>query len=198
MTELEARQIMGINDNAGFDETKQVYEKTLQKLRNKIVPGNDMSVRHEAERKITQLITAWESLKRTYAGASHQQSMPQYASAPAYTSINQKQIEIAGIWIAGFFMLIILIVCMSAYSNYKQKRMAQFRVLSVPWCDVELDGRKIGQSGQIEAFKVMEGKHYLVLRSNEKLIDKYFKIKRRGRLLIKVNFDRRTVYVSNE
>ena len=76
MSEFEARQIIGISDSAGFAEARQAYEDMLQKLRVNMLPGNPMAKRVEAERKISQLITAWEVLKKTYSAGGYPQPAP--------------------------------------------------------------------------------------------------------------------------
>lgn len=204
MTKLEAMQIIGIDTNTSFAEAQQIYEENLQKLRLQMLAGNPSSKRVETERMISRLLTAWEVINKTYSTSSYQQPAAQHAQAPqvspsttyANTSPSiSRQAQIAGILIAVFFMFAVFIICISAYGSYKQRRMAQLRVLSVPWCNVDIDGKSAGQSGQIEAFKVIEGKHYLVFKSKGNLLTKKIKIKRGQNILIKVNFNRRKVDV---
>jgi len=205
MSEFEARQIIGISDSAGFAEARQAYEDMLQKLRVNMLPGNPMAKRVEAERKISQLITAWEVLKKTYSAGGYPQPAAQYTQAPTTmppavfgSSSIPGQVQIAGIAIAVLFMFIILITCMYSCRSYKQSRMAQLRVLSAPWCYVEIDGKSVGQSGQVDAFKIIEGTHRLTFKSNGRVQTESIKIKRGQSFIAKVNFARSVVYVSSE
>ena len=205
MSEVEARQIIGISNNAGFAEAEQAYDNLLHKLRLKILPGNNAAKRVEAERKISQLMTAWEVLQKTYSAGGYPQPAAQYTQTPTAmppavfgSSSIPGQVQIAGIAIAALFMFIILITCMNSCRSYKQSRMAQLRILSVPWCYVEIDGKSVGQSGQVDAFKIIEGTHRLTFKSNGRVQTESIKIKRGQSFIAKVNFARSTVYVSSE
>jgi preprotein translocase subunit Sec63 len=126
MTEVEAKQIIGISDSAGFAEAKQVCEDMLQELRLKMLPGNTMAKRVEAERKISQIITAWEVLNKTYSAGGYPQPVPQYTQVPTampsavFGSLStQRQVQIAGILVTTVLGLVVIAFIISSNSSYK-------------------------------------------------------------------------------
>jgi len=110
------------------------------------------------------------------------------------TSSLQKPAVITSFLIAALMMVFITFLCFSAYaqpeektkeeSNYTadpeiktrykvvsqpqetihKKTSAQLRVLSVPWCYVQIDDQYLGTSGQAKSFELTDGKHVLILQ----------------------------------
>ena len=76
--------------------------------------------------------------------------------------------------------------------------MARMRVLSVPWCEVELDGRPFGASGQSAAFEVSEGTHTLVLQRNGKVLTRKITLRAGRQAVVKVDFKGERVYVDQQ
>jgi hypothetical protein len=72
------------------------------------------------------------------------------------------------------------------------------RVLSVPWCEVELDGRPLGASGQLAAFEVSEGPHKLVLKRNGKVLTRTIALPAGRQTIVKIDFEGGQVHVDQQ
>jgi hypothetical protein len=75
---------------------------------------------------------------------------------------------------------------------------AKLRVLSVPWCQVEVDGRALGPSGQLHAFELTEGKHALRLVRGSQAVSRDVVIDGASETVVKVQFDAGIVHVGHE
>ena len=70
-----------------------------------------------------------------------------------------------------------------------KREPARLRVLSVPWCEVAIDGKAFGSSGQAKAFELSEGRHELVLRRNEKVLTRSIRLYGGQQVVVKVLFE---------
>jgi len=77
-----------------------------------------------------------------------------------------------------------------------EKPMVRMRVLSVPWCYVEVDGKSLGPSGQAEAFEVREGPHKLRLFRGNKVLTKTIELTKGSHVVVKAQFDKDRIDVS--
>ena len=72
---------------------------------------------------------------------------------------------------------------------------ARIRVWSVPWCNVRADGRQLGPSGQLDAFELSKGFHYLEFSRGNKTLRCSLNLKPDTQTLLKVQFDKEAVHV---
>jgi hypothetical protein len=82
-------------------------------------------------------------------------------------------------------------------SKARQIVTGNFRVLSVPWCQVELDGRGLGPSGQADYFTVPAGKRQLVLQRDGKKMTTTINIPQDRLILVKADFEKGVIDVSS-
>ena len=79
-----------------------------------------------------------------------------------------------------------------------KKAKEHLRVLSVPWCYVEIDGKPLGPSGQAKPFEVTEGKHTLTFRRNGRILTKKIDVPKGQKILVKATLDKGIINVIQE
>lgn len=100
--------------------------------------------------------------------------------------------------IAAFLILLVVILCTRNYSDYKARSMGLLRVISVPWCDVELDGKQLGPSGQVEAFRAVKGNHKLVFRKRDKILTTNIQLSKDKLTTVNVQFKEGEIHVKQQ
>ena len=75
---------------------------------------------------------------------------------------------------------------------------ARLRVLSVPWCHVEIDGRSVGPSGQAEAFELQAGAHQLRLRCENRVLSHRLVLEPAQRVKVWVQFEKGKIHVTTK
>lgn len=116
------------------------------------------------------------------------------ASAPA---LPNRAVAISFL-IAAVMMLAVVLLCVRTSATAKPQKSAQFRVLSAPWCQVELDGKAFGPSGQAKAFEVTEGRHTLTLRRNDNVLTNTLQLPPGQETLVWVQFEKGQIDVSQQ
>jgi hypothetical protein len=104
----------------------------------------------------------------------------------------------ASFLIAAVMMLAVVLLCVRTSATGKPQKSAQFRVLSAPWCQVDLDGKALGPSGQAKAFEVTEGRHTLTLRRNGQVLRSALQLSRGLETLVWVQFEKGQIDVSQQ
>lgn len=80
----------------------------------------------------------------------------------------------------------------------KKKLPAQLRVLSVPWCQVELAGKSLGPSGQAAAFQQEAGEYELTLRRNNRSLTRTIRLYEGQQTIVWVQFEKGEIHVKQE
>lgn len=78
------------------------------------------------------------------------------------------------------------------------KPPAQLRILSVPWCQVELAGKSLGPSGQIMAFQQEAGEYELTLRRNNRTLTRTIRLYEGQQTTVWVQFEKGEIRVEQE
>ena len=100
--------------------------------------------------------------------------------------------------IAAVMMLAVVLLCVGTSATGKSQKSAQLRVLSAPWCQVELDGKALGPSGQAKAFEATEGRHTLTLRRDGKVLRSDLQLSQGQDTLVWVQFEKGQIDVSQQ
>jgi hypothetical protein len=95
-------------------------------------------------------------------------------------------------------MLVVVLLCVGTSATGKPQKLAQLRVLSAPWCQVELDGKALGPSGQAKAFEATEGRHTLTLRRNSRVLTSALQLPPGQETLVWVQFEKGKIDVSQQ
>jgi len=201
MTLEESIIVLGVGKNSNHQLIEQAYKNNLRKLQLQLTAGQSLSVRKQAEHKISQLENAIDVARHTVA----QQTLPLPSQASIPSTIGQPVTSIPTSWwaipnkvfvysagLAAATILLVVLLCAARAAGNK----AEFRVFSVPWCYVELDGRALGTSGQVEAFKVTPGVHTITLRTDSDVITKEMEFHKDKPAMLKVKFQDRRAYVT--
>ena len=218
MTIDQAYRVIGVSRNSTRSQVEQAYKSKLQNLHLQMIPGQPLAVRQRAEQQVAHLKTALEVLQmvaaqayghpwanapttaqpQPAAGFPQQQSGGQgWTQSSTVTPLSNRAVVMSFL-IAGFIMLVIILLCFDAFATSKGKKSAQLRVLSVPWCYVEIDGKKLGSSGQPKPFELVEGKHKLNLRRNNKVLTRKIQLTRGSHTVVKAQFEKGRINVSQE
>jgi hypothetical protein len=219
MTTAEAYGVLGVNPICNITEIEKTYIKKFNELRLQAQYGNLITVRNTAQQKMAQLKDAFEHLKKQHMqiparAAAVPQGFPQPFLIPPAQHVNtaargpganprgalplSNRHVAASFIIAGLMMLVVILFSISASGSFKPKPIASLRVLSVPWCYVAIDGKRLGESGQPEAFKVSEGTHELKLWMNNKVLTRRIELKEGSNVVVKAQFDKGTVNVGEQ
>lgn len=219
MTRAEAYAVLGINPNCSLPEIEKAYIDNFNKLRLQAQYGNLVSVRNNAQQQMAHLKDAWEYLKKHHVQipvcpAARPQGFNQPPPIPPAQQFNTTARQprtnpfgtmplanrhlAASFIIAGSMMLVVILSSISALGGFKTKPTASLRVFSVPWCYVEIDGKKFGESGQPEPFEIIEGRHTIKLKREGYLLTKNFKLRKGQRILVKAHLDKGIINVIQE
>lgn len=199
----EARQLLGVSSQATRAEIEQAFLDKQQQLQAQLAAGNPLTVRLRAQGDLSRLPVARDVLLRVASSpvpqpVSPQPSMPAgFQGMPRFVSLlNANHVAFLMSWIiAAVGMGFVAVSCLRAVSN---RPTAQFRVLSVPWSEVHVDGKSVGPSGQSRPFEVPSGRRVLRLERDGKVIQKRVNFSDKRPTVIRVNFDRGDVYVSQD
>ena len=217
MTVNEAYRIIGVSNGSSRSQIECAYKAKCQKLQRQLVAGQSLTTRQKAEQQISELAAAWDVLKNTPPqGSGHSsthkqaQTQPQQAGSPLPPLGRQQNrcgsptampltnhALVVSFVIAAVVMLFVIVLCVNASVNHSKSRMAQLRVLSVPWCNVKVDGKKLGPSGQAKVFKVVEGKHKLKLQRGNRVLTKKIQLIRDRQTTVRVQFEKGWINVSH-
>lgn len=219
MTVSQACRILNVKAGCSRREIEQVYKARLQLLQLQLVAGRPLAVREKAEHDIAQLKTACEFLmQKAGNGAQSHPRHPQKhpVSMPVGGSPRQtpaRRTRVASQWavapisnsgvltsflIAAMVMLGVILLCSGSLVSENSNKTAKLRVLSVPWCYVEIDGKPMGSSGQAEARALQEGRHRFVLRRDNMVLSRSVYLPKDSLTIIKVGFEEGTIDVSRE
>ena len=220
MTLDEAYSVLGISRHLAVGEAQQVYQSRLKQLQLKLGVCTSPSDRQITQDMIKQLIQAWQMIQGHAAtsnpapsAASSTTSAPQTpiprthsntsrhsanTSASASTTKVSPQSVVIALAIAAISMFLVITLCRCSYSDYKVRSTATLRVISVPWCEVELDGEKLGPSGQPKAFEIVQGRHKLTLCRGNKTLMKDIRLHKNKLTVVKVQFRKGDINVNQE
>ena len=217
MTLDQAYKVLGVGRHTAFADIQQAYQSRLKQLQLKLSACTSPSDRKIAQDLIKQLVEAWTIIQKNTPQnnivppiASPKTSAPQTKiplprpktsrhsnnthTSASTTNVSTKSVVIA-LAIAAFLMLMVITLCTCSYSDYKARSMGMLRVISIPWCEVELDGKSLGPSGQVGAFNVVKGKHKLVLRKGDKTLIKQIQTEKDKLTTVTVQFKQGDIYV---
>ena len=213
MTLNEAYNLLGVSRHAAFADIQQAYQSRLKQFQLKLSACTNPSDRQIAQDKIKQLTETMVVIQKNMPQSSTippitnqnttvpQTKIPrphfktnQHSTSASTTKISAQSVIIS-LGIAAFLMLLMAILCTCSYSDYKARSMGMLRVISVPWCEVELDGKSLGPSGQPKAFKVVKGNHKLVLRKGDKTLVKRIRLDKDKLTVVNVQFKQGQIYV---
>ena len=215
MTPDVAYKVIGVQKGSSISLIEQAYKCKLQKLHRQMIPGQPLPVRQKAERQVIELKNAWEVLKNIpqqgfkspqpkkkhlqpqKPAASFTQKQPTVQPLPVFGRISSRpNLHVAASFaVAAVMMILVVALCYGSLGKSNEAQTAYLRVLAVPWCSVEIDGRKLGSSGQPEPFKVREGSHKLKLSRNNKILTKEIELIRSMQTIVKAQFDKGMINV---
>ena len=220
MTLDEAYSVLGISRHSAFGDAEQAYKGRLKQLHLKLSVCTSPPDRQLTQDMIKQLIEAWQLIQGHAAtsnpappAANPKRSTSQTpiprphsntskrstnSNAPASTTRVSPQSVVIALAIAAILMFLVMSLCKCSYSDYKARSTATLRVISVPWCEVELDGEKLGDSGQPKAFEVVQGKHKLTFRKGDKTLMKDIRLYKNKLTVVKVQFSKGEVNVDQQ
>ena len=225
MTRNEAYKILGVATTSGIDQIEEAYKTGLRKCQLQLVAGQPLSVRQDAQERIVNIEEAWQLLKNQTSRNSTSQPVNTHRTRVNYFGWHMPlgiSPRTAGFFVALILMGSISALCMYSlgYETYVKNTetiktyatnsaasepmiasnppKAHLRVLAVPWCYVEMDGRTLGASGQLAAFQVSEGNHTLVLRRNGKILTKNVLLQGAYLTVISVDFERGIILVERK
>jgi hypothetical protein len=93
-------------------------------------------------------------------------------------------------------MLLVALLSIGASGGSRTKESASLRVLSVPWCNVEINGKSAGPSGQAEPFVVTAGTHRFTFRRGKKSFSEKLQLEPGEQICFKVQFEKGRINVS--
>lgn len=206
----QAYRIIGITNGASLQQVEQAYKACRKKLQLQLRSCMSPQDRRFIEQQIQLLTEAWDFVcnHASAQGAKTQQqaspsplplpiSPPLSVSPPpastgsaGFAAAYQKYALIFCLSIAAFFILLVCIICFTSTASFTSGNYCQLRVLSVPWCYVEINGKAMGTSGQPKAFKLTKGIHTIMLQRNGKILTKDINLIRGDTAVMKVQFDR--------
>jgi len=99
MNNADAYRILGFSRSVDFKSIEQAYQKKSRDLQRKIVPGNPLSVRQQAQKDLAQLASAWNTLK-TAAPKKQKRTTP-----AKWSATNRRPHGLADRWEAFFSLL---------------------------------------------------------------------------------------------
>ena len=220
MTLDEAYSVLGISRHSAFGDAEQAYKDCLKQLQLKLGVCTNRPDRQLTQEMIKQLMEAWRMIRGHAApnnpappAANPKTSAPQTRVPRPYPNTNRHstntnasasttKVSPQSVFIAlaatAFLMFLVIILCRYSYSDYKARSTATLRVISVPWCEVELDGEKLGDSGQPKAFEVVQGKHKLTFRKGDKTLMKDIRLYKNKLTVVKVQFSKGEVNVDQQ
>lgn len=226
MTIGEAYRVVGARTDSDSVELEWIYRARLQKLQRLLIPGHPVAIRQQAQQQVAELAQAWEVLQKHVVRCYPPPDRRTYSGVGAATWLPPRMVEMGvGFLIMAAIMCVITSLCFTQVPLNRSMRksapaepkkeilrvathpvvppivetpMARMRVLSVPWCEVELDGRPFGASGQSAAFEVSEGTHTLVLQRNGKVLTEKIILRAGRQAVVKVNFEGGRVHVDQQ
>jgi hypothetical protein len=226
MTVAEAYRVMGARADSDSVELERIYRARLQKLQRLLIPGHLVAIRQQAQQQVAELAQAWEVLQKHVVRRCPPPDRRTYSGAGATTWSPPRMVEMGvGFLITAAIMCVITSLCFTQAPLNRSMRksvpakpkeeiprvatrpvappivetpMARMRVLSVPWCEVELDGRPFGPSGQSAAFEVSEGTHTLVLQRNGMVLTRKITLRAGRQSVVKIDFEGERVYVDQQ
>ena len=220
MTLDEAYTVLGVSRYSALADIQQAYQSCLKQLQLRLSTCTSPLDRQKVQNMIKQLVEALGVIQKNAAQnnpvppitnqktSAPQTSIPRPRSGtnrhPKNTHTSPSTTQVSGqnaiipLGIATFLMLLVAILCTSSYSNYKAKSMGMLRVISVPWCEVELDGKSLGPSGQQKAFIVVKGNHKLVLRKGDRTLIKRIRLDKDKLTIVNVQFKQGHIYVKQQ
>ena len=226
MTVVDAYRVVGARTESDSVELERIYRAKLQKLQRFLIPGHSVAIRQQAQQQVVELAEAWEVLQKHVVRVYPPPDRRTYSGANATTWSPQRMVEMGvGFLITAAIMCVITSLCFTQAPLNRSMRksapaelekeiprvathpvappivqtpMARMRVLSVPWCEVELDGRSLGASGQSAAFEVSEGNHTLVLQRNGKVLTRKITLRTGQQSVVKIDFEGGQVHVNQQ
>jgi hypothetical protein len=226
MTVDQAYHVVGARTDSDSVELERLYRIRLQKLQRLLIPGHPMAIRQQAQQQISELAEAWELLQKHVVRSSPPRNHRHYSGASDTAWSLPRMVEMGtGFVIVAAIMCVITLLCFTQASLSRsmnkgttaelgkntlhvtnhpsvtpivQTPMAMMRVLSAPWCEVELDGRPLGASGQLAAFEVSGGTHTLAMRRNSKVLTRQITLRAGQQTVVKIDFEGGQVYVDQQ
>jgi len=226
MTVAQAYRVVGARTDINSVELERIYRARLQKVQRLLIPGHPVAIRQQAQQQVAELAQAWEVLQKHVVKCYPPPARRTYSGAGATTRSSPRMVEMGvGFLITAAIMCVITSLCFTQAPLNRsmgksvpaepkkeiprvathpvappivEKPMARMRVLSVPWCEVKLDGRPFGASGQSAAFEVSEGTHTLVLQRNGKVLTKKITLWAGRQTVIKIDFEGGQAHVDQQ
>jgi len=218
MTIIQAYTIIGVTKNDDMAKIEMAYRQKLKKLQLQLTTGQSLPIRQRALHQIEQLSSAMEVIQNNPPQPNTPQSARSQRRDRSQNNANSKQTqdtwrelfdlfgvnqspspkEFVGAILIFMTIMGILFMCLNASSSHTQDKPALLRVISVPWCHVELDGESLGTSGQAKAFELSEGKYCLTFRNNNETLTKTIKLYNGRQALVKVQFEKGYINVDYE
>lgn len=188
----QAMTILGIDQTADLEQVKRVYITLINNAKSKTV-GKNHNRRKQYEQQITEITTAFEIVKKHLENSS--QPLP--TAAQNVITYDKNVIAMAFVLIVLVFSVLVPMLI----GNSIRKRIydqSDVRVISVPWCDVYIDGEYAGKSGRPQPFKISTGKHRFVFKRGPEALVKKIKTKKDVEMVIFVNIKRKRIDVREQ
>ena len=213
MTLDDAYIFLGLDNRCSFVNVEREYKEQLRKLNCQLSRSLSPQDRQKNMKETKNLKEAWEIIQqhvRNNPGGQnttnpagpqpHDPSANRSGSTNASaTSWTWPQFVIpASFLLVAVMTLMVILAGRKEYSDYSKKAVVEFRVLSVPWCYVEVDGISLGPSGQAKPFFAMKGKHTFTFRGNNKRFSRDLRLNQGKVATINVQFAKERVYVVHE
>lgn len=100
--------------------------------------------------------------------------------------------------LAAAVMLLVVVLCVGPSISLERQKTARLRVLSVPWSYVEVDGKSLGPSGQVDAFALRPGDHEVVLRRGDRVLSRTVHLLENSETVIKAQLEKGQIDVANK
>ena len=210
MTLDEAYTFLGLDNRCSFVNVEREYKEQLQKLHSQLsrsLSPQDRKRNMEDTKNLKEALDIIQRHARNNPGGQNTTNPagPQPHDPSANRSGNTNASSTSWTWpklvipasflIVALMTLMVILAFRKEYSDYSKKAVVEFRVLSVPWCYVELDGISLGPSGQAKPFFAMKGKHTFTFRGNNKRFTRKLRLNQGKVATINVQFAREKVNV---
>jgi hypothetical protein len=103
-----------------------------------------------------------------------------------------------GFVLAAVVMLLVAVLCIGSTVSQERHKTARLRVLSVPWSYVQVDGKSLGPSGQIDPFALKPGEHEVVLRRGDRVLSRTVHLPEHSETVIKAQLEKGHIDVAQK
>ncbi len=197
--------MLDLGPNCTVAEIEQAFSDKCAVLQAKMAMGNPRDVRLRAQGELARLPVARDLLIKIVNSQGAGTARPIASTGPTagqwismMVSNFQFTDEVAAAmsWAIAALMMIFIVVAF--YRMAWSGPAAEFRVYSVPWCYVGVDGKSVGVSGQAVPFEAPSGLRRLTFERDGKRLIKRVRLKHDRLTIIKVRFEKEQINVEQK